>query len=144
MNSGTQVSEPVYDRIGVNYSRGRRAEPLWQAALDECLGAAAMIVNVGAGTGSYEPTDRYVLAIEPSAAMIAQRPRGTAPSLQAQAENLPIADQQFDVAMALVTLCLVPGSVEALNSRGAGCSDEVVTAVLVLELGRRDESEFAV
>lgn len=98
------MAEPVYDRIGVNYSRGRRADPRWQAALDACLGTAATIVNVGAGTGSYEPAGRYVLAVEPSGAMIAQRPPGAAPALQAHAENLPIADQQFDVAMALVTL----------------------------------------
>lgn len=104
MDSGAQVTEPVYDRIGVNYSRGRRTDPRWQAALDDCLGAAATVVNVGAGTGSYEPADRYVLAVEPSGAMIAQRPSGAAPALQAHAENLPIADQQFDVAMALVTL----------------------------------------
>jgi SAM-dependent methyltransferase len=96
--------EPVYDRIGVNYSRGRRPDPRWQAALDDCLGTAPTIVNIGAGTGSYEPPDRYVLAVEPSGAMIAQRAPGAAPALQAHAENLPIADQQFDVAMALVTL----------------------------------------
>lgn len=104
MDAGPQVAEPVYDRIGVNYSRGRRADPRWQAALDDCLGTAATIVNVGAGTGSYEPPDRYVLAVEPSGEMIAQRPQGSAPALQAKAENLPIADQQFDLAMALVTL----------------------------------------
>ena len=104
MDTGPDIAEPVYDRIGVNYNRGRRADPRWQAALNDCLGTATTIVNVGAGTGSYEPADRYVLAVEPSGAMIAQRPQGAAPALQAHAENLPIADKQFDVAMALVTL----------------------------------------
>ena len=104
MDTGPHVAEPLYDRIGVNYNRGRRADPRWQAALDDCLGTAVTIVNVGAGTGSYEPVDRFVVAVEPSGAMIAQRPQGAAPVLQARAENLPIADQQFDVAMALVTL----------------------------------------
>lgn len=68
------------------------------------LGAAATVVNIGAGTGPYEPADRYVLAVEPSGTMIEQRPPGAAPALQAAAEDLPVADRQFDVAMALVTL----------------------------------------
>ncbi len=68
------------------------------------LSDARTVVNVGAGTGSYEPGDRYVLAIEPSGLMISQRPAGAAPALQASAEDLPIADGQFDVAMALVTI----------------------------------------
>lgn len=98
------MTGPVYDRIGVGYSRGRRPDPRWQAALDDVLGPAATIVNIGAGTGSYEPADRYVLAVEPSTTMISQRPRDAAPALRATAEALPVADQQFDVAMALVTL----------------------------------------
>ncbi|RCW44658.1 ubiquinone/menaquinone biosynthesis C-methylase UbiE [Halopolyspora algeriensis] len=98
------MNDVVYDRIGVGYTRGRRPDPRWQAALDEVLGEAGTIVNVGAGTGSYEPAGRYVLAVEPSATMIAQRPSGAAPALCGHAEELPIADGQFDVAMALVTL----------------------------------------
>jgi SAM-dependent methyltransferase len=98
------VTDALYDRIGVDYTRGRRPDPRWQRALDEVLGAAVTVLNVGAGTGSYEPCDRYILAVEPSSIMIRQRPLGAAPALQAAAEDLPVADQQFDVAMALVTL----------------------------------------
>ena len=72
--------------------------------MDAALGAARTVLNVGAGTGSYEPADRYVVAVEPSRTMIDQRPTGAAPALPATAEQLPVADSQFDVAMALVTL----------------------------------------
>jgi SAM-dependent methyltransferase len=98
------VTDAVYDRLGTGYAGQRRPDPRWQRAIDEALGSAVTVVNVGAGTGSYEPVDRYVLAVEPSTTMIQQRPRGAAPALQAAAERLPIADQQFDVAMALVTI----------------------------------------
>ena len=98
------MTAPAYDRLGVGYATGRRAEPTWQAALDQALGDATTVLNVGAGTGSYEPPDRTVLAVEPSRAMVAQRPPGAAPVLRALAEQLPIGDQRFDVAMALVTL----------------------------------------
>jgi SAM-dependent methyltransferase len=62
------------------------------------------VVNVGAGTGSYEPLDREVTAVEPSAVMIAQRLQGAAPAIQAVAEHLPFADNSFDAAMAILTL----------------------------------------
>jgi SAM-dependent methyltransferase len=75
------------------------AEPIWQA-----LGDARSIVNVGAGTGSYEPPDRQVTAVEPSAVMIAQRASGAARAVQAVAEELPFADDTFDAAMATLTL----------------------------------------
>lgn len=98
------VPEVVYDRIGVDYARGRRPDPRWQAQVDAALGGSRMVLNVGAGTGSYEPADRSVVAVEPSRTMIDQRPAGAPPVLQATAEHLPVADGQFDVAMALVTL----------------------------------------
>lgn len=94
----------AYDRLGLDYTRGRRPDPHWQAAIDDELGAAATVLNIGAGTGSYEPAGRYVLAVEPSATMIGQRAPDAAPALQGTAETLPVADRQFDVAMALVTL----------------------------------------
>ncbi len=98
------MTEPVYDRIGTGYAGQRRPDPRWQAAVDAALGRSRTVVNIGAGTGSYEPDDRYVLAVEPSTTMIRQRPAGSPPALQASAENLPIADAQFDVAMAIVSL----------------------------------------
>jgi SAM-dependent methyltransferase len=77
----------------------RLAESIWQA-----LGAARSVVNVGAGAGSYEPRDREVVAVEPSTVMIAQRPPGSAPVIQATAEQLPFEDDSFDAAMAVITL----------------------------------------
>jgi SAM-dependent methyltransferase len=62
------------------------------------------VLNVGAGTGSYEPADRDVTAVEPSALMRAQRPAGAAPCLAAAAESLPFEDQSFDAAMAFATV----------------------------------------
>jgi SAM-dependent methyltransferase len=97
----------VYDRIGVHYGRGRRPDPRWQAEVDAALGPARTVLNVGAGTGSYEPADRYVVAVEPSRTMIDQRPAGAAPVLQATAEHLPLADGHFIVAMALVRSCVI-------------------------------------
>ncbi len=68
------------------------------------LGASQTVLNVGAGTGSYEPADRYVLAVEPSAAMRAQRRPGAAPAVNAAAEQLPFDDDSFDAAMATMTI----------------------------------------
>ena len=62
------------------------------------------MLNVGAGAGSYEPTDRYVLAVEPSATMRAQRPAGAAPAVDAAAEQLPFDDDSFDAVMATMTV----------------------------------------
>jgi SAM-dependent methyltransferase len=68
------------------------------------LGDARTVINVGAGAGSYEPTDRHVVAVEPSAAMRAQRPHHLAPALDATAERLPFDNDVFDAAMATVTI----------------------------------------
>jgi SAM-dependent methyltransferase len=62
------------------------------------------VVNVGAGTGSYEPPDREVTAVDPSAVMLAQRAPDAAPAVQGVAEALPFGDGAFDAAMAVLTL----------------------------------------
>ncbi|MFN2536857.1 MAG: class I SAM-dependent methyltransferase [Mycobacteriales bacterium] len=91
----------VYDRIGVGYAELRRPDPHFRRAIEDAVGSGT-VVNVGAGTGSYEPAST-VVAVEPSPVMLAQRPRGSAPAVQAVAEALPFADNAFDVALALFT-----------------------------------------
>jgi ubiquinone/menaquinone biosynthesis C-methylase UbiE len=94
----------LYDTIGTTYTLTRRTEPRIAAQLWAALGDARTVLNVGAGTGSYEPTDRDVLAVEPSAVMRAQRAADAAPCVAAAAESLPFEDQSFDAAMAFATL----------------------------------------
>jgi ubiquinone/menaquinone biosynthesis C-methylase UbiE len=98
------VSRPAYDEIGVNYSDFRRADPRIEARISAALGDARSVVNVGAGTGSYEPRDREVIAVEPSPLMIGKRPPDAAPALRGVAEALPLGDQSVDVAMAIFTI----------------------------------------
>jgi len=93
-----------YDDIGAGYSKLRRPDPRIAAAIHAALGDAATVVNVGAGAGSYEPLDRWVLAVEPSRVMVAQRPPGSAPAVVADAEALPLADDTVDAAMASMSL----------------------------------------
>jgi ubiquinone/menaquinone biosynthesis C-methylase UbiE len=93
-----------YEQIGGVYPRHRRADPRFAARIEAALGEAKTVVNVGAGTGSYEPADRWVLAVEPSAAMRAQRPPGAAPAIDARAEALPLDDDSVDAVMACVTI----------------------------------------
>jgi SAM-dependent methyltransferase len=98
------ASEAVYDRIGDGYTRGRRADPRIAAALTAALGDADRVLNVGAGTGSYEPGDRPVVAVDPSPIMLAQRPANSAPCMQAAAEALPFRNGTFAAAMAVLTI----------------------------------------
>jgi SAM-dependent methyltransferase len=93
-----------YDAIGRTYTATRGTDPRIAARIWDALGDARTVVNVGAGTGSYEPPDRDVTAVEPSAVMIAQRPPGAARAVQASAEALPFEDASFDAAMAVLTL----------------------------------------
>ncbi|WP_433297935.1 class I SAM-dependent methyltransferase [Actinoplanes sp. CA-030573] len=93
-----------YDTHGQGYARRRRPDPRIAALIHSALGDARTVLNVGAGAGSYEPDDRYVLAVEPSAAMRAQRPPGAAPAVNATAEQLPFDDDAFDAVMATVTV----------------------------------------
>ncbi len=86
------MNEAAYDRIGLGYSAVRQPEPQIAAPIEAALGEARSVLNVGAGAGSYER------------AMIAQRPPGSAPVVEAVAENLPFEDDSFDAAMAIITV----------------------------------------
>ena len=96
--------EQLYDTIGTTYTVTRRTEPRIASQVWAALGDARTVLNVGAGTGSYEPSDRDVTAVEPSAVMRAQRPADAAPCVDAVAESLPFEDQSFDAAMAFATI----------------------------------------
>ncbi len=93
----------LYDTIGRGYASRRRPDPRIASAIDAALGDAATVVNIGAGTGSYEPSNRTVLAVEPSDVMIRQRPPAAAPCVQGSAEALPVESGSVDVAMAILS-----------------------------------------
>lgn len=94
----------LYDSIGLNYAELRRPDPRIAAIIHAALGDALSVVNVGAGTGSYEPVDREVLAVEPSEVMIRQRPPDAAPCLQGSAEALPLETGSVDAALGVLTV----------------------------------------
>jgi SAM-dependent methyltransferase len=94
----------TYDTIGVDYAHLRKPDPRLAARIVEALGAARTVLNIGAGTGSYEPADRQVTALEPSLEMIRQRRPGAAPVVQGRAEALPFGDGSFDASMAILTV----------------------------------------
>lgn len=105
----------LYDRIGDGYAGLRRADPRIAACLHAALGPPASLLNVGAGTGNYEPVDREVIAVEPSLEMIRQRPPGAAPAVRADAAALPFADGAFGAAMAVLTVHHWPDQVAGLQ-----------------------------
>lgn len=96
-------SRDLYDDIGRSYTTTRQEDPKLAAAIWAALGNAQSVLNVGAGTGSYEPRDREVLALEPSDVMIAQRPDGVAPVIKGSVEAVPLRDGSVDVAMAVLS-----------------------------------------
>jgi SAM-dependent methyltransferase len=98
------VSVPAYDRIGLSYSAVRRADPRFETAIWNALGDAGIVLNIGAGAGSYEPRDREVIAVEPSPVMIAQRPMDSAPAIQGVAESIPLDDKSVDATMGVFTM----------------------------------------
>ena len=102
--SDGSAGDADYGAIGSGYSRYRRPDPRIAAAVHSALGDAATVLNIGAGAGSYEPADRDVTAVEPSASMRAQRPSHLATAIDASAEHLPFADDSFDAAMASFTV----------------------------------------
>lgn len=97
-------SAQLYETIGATYAVTRHTEPRIAGQIRAALGDARTVVNVGAGTASYEPADLRVFAVEPSAVMRSQRPLGSAACVAATAEALPFGDQSFDAAMAVATI----------------------------------------
>jgi hypothetical protein len=97
------AKESAYDQIGTSYANVRQSDPRFEAVLYAAVGSGRLL-NVGAGTGSYEPQDRPVVALEPSAVMISQRPKSCAPVVHGVAEALPFGSHSFDVVMAILTV----------------------------------------
>jgi len=93
-----------YDVIGLNYAELRKPDPRIARVIEQALGSARSVLNVGAGTGSYEPTDRSVIAVEPSLAMIGKRRPNAAKAVRSSAVPLPFGDKSFDAAMAILTI----------------------------------------
>ena len=98
------AAAPLYDSIGIGYAGLRRPDPRIAAFIRQGLQDCDSVVNVGAGSGSYEPEALTLVAVEPSLEMIRQRPSGVGPAVQARAEALPFADRSFDAAMAVLTI----------------------------------------
>jgi SAM-dependent methyltransferase len=104
-----------YETHGGHYSTVRRADPRIAAYVHAALGDARTVLNVGAGAGSYEPEDRDVTAVEPSATMRAQRPPHLVEAIDAVAEELPFGDNSFDASMASVTVHHWPDTARGLR-----------------------------
>ncbi|HCF99989.1 MAG TPA: SAM-dependent methyltransferase [Chloroflexi bacterium] len=94
----------TYDTIGGSYSVRRRADPRLAARLDALIGSDRTVLNVGAGTGSYEPGRSRIVAVEPSTVMLSQRLPSAAPAVRAVAEALPFQDGAFDIVLAILTI----------------------------------------
>ncbi|MFJ3991230.1 class I SAM-dependent methyltransferase [Streptomyces sp. NPDC090032] len=93
-----------YGTVGTGYAHYRRPDERIARVIAEAIGDARTVLNVGAGTGSYETAARTITAVEPSLAMRAQRPAQLATAIDAVAEDLPFADEQFDAAMSLFSV----------------------------------------
>jgi SAM-dependent methyltransferase len=98
------MSNPAYETLGLGYVQTRQAEPALMAQIEAALGNAVSVVNVGAGTGSYESAHRRVVAVEPAEAMIRQRSPLAAPCVRSGAESLPFADRSVDACTAFFTV----------------------------------------
>jgi len=98
------TEQPLYDRIGAGYAAQRRADPRWASRIREAIADATSVLNIGAGAGSYEPTDLPVVALDPSRTMLRQRRPGAAPAVEAAAEAIPFLDAVFDCTMAILTI----------------------------------------
>ncbi|MBT5187076.1 MAG: class I SAM-dependent methyltransferase, partial [Kordiimonadaceae bacterium] len=96
--------ETLYDKIGLNYTNLRKPDHRISRRINSALGVARTVLNVGAGTGSYEPKDKQVTAIEPSIEMIQQRAPSNVNVVHGSAEDLPFDDNSFDASMAILTI----------------------------------------
>lgn len=116
-----------YDTSGKQYAQFRQTDPRIAAQIEEALGEAGTILNMGAGAGSYEPKDRYVVAIEPSSVMRQQRiARGKMPALIGSADAIPFDDKSFDAAMAMVTIHHWPDMQKGLQELRRVSRDQVL------------------
>lgn len=102
--SDGSAGDADYGAIGSGYAKIRQPDPRIAAQVHDALGEARTVLNVGAGAGSYEPTDRVVTAVEPSASMRSQRPSHLSKAIDATADDLPFEDGSFDASMASVTV----------------------------------------
>ena len=130
-------SAQLYDTIGAGYTATRRTDPRIAARIWAALGDARTVLNVGAGTGSYEPPGRSVLAVEPSALMRSQRSPGAAPCLAGSAEHLPFGSFSFDAAMAVCTVHHWPDPVAGLRELA-----RVARRVVVFLFDTSDPGQF--
>src|SRR5882672_2023297 len=120
------MTRALYDRIGVGYAERRRPDERIAAQIDSALDRCRSVVNVGAGAGSYEPANRFVVAVEPSAQMIRQRPRAAALAVQATAGRLPFRDGCFDAALAILTIHHWPHREDGLREMRRVARERVV------------------
>src|SRR5690606_38203777 len=123
-----------YGAIGTGYAEIRRPDPRIEAAIWDALGDARSVVNVGAGAGSYEPEDREVVAVEPSASMRAQRPPHRVPAIDATSDALPFPDGRFDAAMATITIHQWPGLDDGLREMRRVATGPVVVLTFTPEV----------
>ena len=116
----------IYDRIGDGYRNLRIPDPRIAKEIIDALGSAETVVNVGAGTGSYEPSDRTVVAVEPSLTMINQRGNSSVPVVQASATDLPFPDATFDAALAILTVHHWPDRARGIRELARVAQERVV------------------
>ena len=124
-----EIKDPAfdYDKFGQKYSRQRKTDPRIEAFVQKALGNSKMVINIGAGSGSYEPNDRYVIAVEPSLTMRSQRLKNNkTPAINATADSLPFDDKSFDAAMAMVTVHHWPDIEKGLQEVRRVTSNQIV------------------
>ena len=115
-----------YDRIGTTYSDYRRPDPRVASAIADAVGGARSVVDVGTGTGSYEPDAPLVVGVDPSITMLLQRASDAAPAVLGVAEALPFADDAFDVATAILTVHHWPDHARGLREMARVSERQVV------------------